>query len=220
MAPSRRVLAPVVTTVLAAVALVAALLAFLFVDTDEKAASARTFTADETAAINAAQTDVANISSLRRSRFDADWNRAVSGLTGDLATQFSRNKATYRKTLVDGKFDLVAKVLHTALVGPVDDDDVDGYLVLVSFNGYRSDQLVVPSAQQNTLVTVVKKKGKWLAADLKNIGVTGGPESGGAALPGTGGASSGSGTTSGSTAPRTPATSTPRSPAPTTSSSR
>ncbi|SHG05768.1 hypothetical protein SAMN05443575_1250 [Jatrophihabitans endophyticus] len=170
MAQSRR-LAPLVCAVVALAALVAAFLAWRLVG-DDSSSGSRTFTGQETAAVEAAQTEAANLLSFRRAHFDADVKRALAGATGSVVTDIKRRTADVKKLITAGKFDLVAKVTHAALVGRVDDDKVTGYVVLVSLNGYRSDQLTNPTAQQNLSVTVVQQSGRWLVNQVDSIGVT------------------------------------------------
>lgn len=160
-------------TVVTAAAMVAAICVYVFVGdgSDDADGGNSTFTAQEQAAISAAQTEVANLSSFRRAHFDADFQRALDGVTGALVTDIKAKKATTLKALTDGKFDLSAEVTHTALIGPVDDDKVTGYNVLVSFNGFRSTQRNQPT-QQNLSVTVVRKNGKWLLNQVTAIGVS------------------------------------------------
>ena len=72
-------------------------------------------------------------------------------------------------TITKGKFDLSGKATNVALVGP--SDSANGYLVLVTVNGYQSTQKDVP-IQQDLQVTMVNKGGKWLASDVSNVGVS------------------------------------------------
>lgn len=167
----RRTAAPLVTGAVAALAMVAAILAYALVGDDKPAsAQSQTFSSDERAAVAAAGTEMANLLSFRRAKFEADFKRATDGATGAIKVDIEGKKALTLKTITTGKFDLAADVTHTALVGPVDAEKVKGYVVLVSLNGYKSTQKNLPT-QQNLKVTVVQKKGKWLVTDVRMIGV-------------------------------------------------
>lgn len=158
--------APWIATGAALVAMIAAILAYVLVGNDTKAAQRHVFTSEE----HAAGTETANLLSFRRAHFEADFARALNGATGSIKTDIEGKKATTLKTLTAGKFDLTADVLHIALVGPAEGKGT-GYVVLVSLNGYRSTQKDLPT-QQNLRVSVEKKSGKWLVSDVQNIGVS------------------------------------------------
>ena len=66
----------------------------------------------------AAGTEAANQLSYRRASFPADYARALAGATGKLAGDIRAQKDAILQTMTQGKFDLSAKVQHTALVGP------------------------------------------------------------------------------------------------------
>jgi hypothetical protein len=127
-------------------------------------------TAQETAAMAAAGTEAANLISYSRKDFAADYARALAGATGKLKTDVAdpQRKKALQQTLTQGKFDLSAKVQHTALVGSTDHGD--GYDVLVTVYGYKSTALDVP-IPQNLSITVVNVNGKWLASDFTLVGV-------------------------------------------------
>jgi hypothetical protein len=72
--------------------------------------------------------------------------------------------------MTDGKFDLFGRLTHKALEDQVSSNGKTGYVVLVTINGYRSSAPQTP-IQQNLAVTVVNVDGKWLANDVRNIGV-------------------------------------------------
>ncbi len=170
--PEARSRQSLIFALVSAAAMIAAICVYVFVGDGTSAAEANeTFTSQEEAAVNAASTEVANLSTFRRATFDADFQRALNGLTGSVVDDIKRNKATTLKALTDGKFDLSAKVTHTALIGPVDDDKVTGYVVLVSLNGIKSTQQNLPT-QQNLRVTVVRKSGKWLVSQVDSIGIS------------------------------------------------
>ena len=71
--------------------------------------------------------------------------------------------------LTQGKFDLTATVTHQALVGR--SVKGNGYVVLVTLNGYRSTAPTTP-IQSNLEVTVVRQGGTFLADNVKNVAVS------------------------------------------------
>jgi len=127
-------------------------------------------TDQETAAMAAAGTEAANLISYSRKDFAADYARALAGATGKLKADVAdpQRKAALQQTLTQGKFDLSAKVQHTALVGPTAKGN--GYVVLVTVYGYKSTSLDVP-IPQNLSITVQNVNGKWLASDFALVGV-------------------------------------------------
>jgi hypothetical protein len=128
-------------------------------------------TATENAAVDAAGAEMANLLSFRRAQFDADFQRALSGATGALKSDVNDKKALTKSTMTKGKFDLIGKVTHKALEGPVGSGNKAGYVVLVTVNGYRSNAMSQP-VQQTLAVTVVRSGKKWLASQVTNIGVS------------------------------------------------
>lgn len=126
--------------------------------------------ATEQRAITAAATETTNILSYRRANFEADFQRAVSGATGGLKTDIQGKRAATLAAMTKGKFDLVAKVTNQALEGPTTKGG-NGYIVLITINGYQSTQPTFPN-QQSLRVTVVDVKGKWLVADVQNVSVS------------------------------------------------
>ncbi|MDQ1753177.1 MAG: hypothetical protein QOE71_4233 [Pseudonocardiales bacterium] len=129
------------------------------------------FTSTESAAVNAAATATTNLLTFRRAHFAADFQRALSGTTGSLRSDISDKKAATLSAMTKGKFDLSATVTHRALQGPAESGKQNSYIVLITVNGYQSKSKNIP-IPQNLQVTMVKVKGKWLASDLSNIGVT------------------------------------------------
>ena len=126
--------------------------------------------AEETRAVDAAATEMLNLVSFRRAHFDADWQRALSGVTGAVRSDVSKKKQLTLDAMTKGKFDLDGRVTHKALEGPVGSGKKRGYTVLVTIEGYRSN---APDAtlQQNFEVTVVRQGKKWLASDINNVGI-------------------------------------------------
>ena len=126
------------------------------------------FSSSEQAAMTAASVETANLLTYRRASFDSDYQRAINGATGSLKTDIASKKATTLTTLTTGKFDLTARVTHTALVGPSGKNSID---VLVSVNGYKSTTPDVPT-QQNLQVTVQKVGGNWLTSNVQLTAVS------------------------------------------------
>jgi cell division septation protein DedD len=126
-------------------------------------------TQQETAAMVAAGTEAANQLSYTRKTFPADFARALAGATGKLKADIEAQKDTILHTMTQHKFDLSAKVQHTALVGPTDRGN--GYVVLVTVYGYTSAQLDLP-LPENLSMTMVNEHGTWLASDSSAIGVS------------------------------------------------
>ena len=130
------------------------------------------FNGDEKAAVTAARTEMANLLSYRRARFEQDYTRALDGATGSLRTDIAAKKAATLRTLTTGKFDLIAEATHAALVGPADKaKSGTSYIVLVTTSGYPSTNKAAQRVQ-SLRVTVVKQKGKWLLSDVENVGLT------------------------------------------------
>jgi len=173
MADSRRALtAPWIVSAVAAAVLIATLLVYFLVLRPDEDNVPGAFTSSETAAMNAAAQEIVNTLTYTRAHFDADFQRALDGTTGDLRTDVSKNKADTLAAMTQGKFDLSAQVTHKALVGPVSSGKQQGYVVLVTVNGFQSNAKDAP--KPNDLeVTVVKVKGKWLLSGITSFGVTG-----------------------------------------------
>jgi hypothetical protein len=174
--------APWVTAAVAGFVLVALVVTyFVFLrpdkaDADDKRDAARQtvvgdLTAQESLAVSAAATEMLNLVSFRRADFAADFQRAINGVTGSLRSDVQKNKADTLSAMTKGKFDLTGKVTHKALEGPVTSGKTKGYVVLVTINGFRSTAKTSP-IQQNLEVTVIRSGGRWLASDVRNIGVS------------------------------------------------
>jgi hypothetical protein len=141
-------------------------------DDQRAAAKERTgqLTATEKAAMNAAGTEMVNLVTFSRDHFEADYQRAVDGATGSLRSDVQGKRAETLKAMTDGKFDLFGRLTHKALEDQVTSNGKTGYVVLVTINGFRSSAPQTP-IQQNLAVTVINVDGKWLANDVRNIGV-------------------------------------------------
>lgn len=172
--------APWITTAIAGAAFIALLLVYLVaLRPDERHANAERaaakrqlghLTTTESDAVNAAATETLNLVSFRRSHFAADFRRALDGATGSLRSDVAKNRSQTLNAMTKGKFDLTGKVTHKALEGPAGSGKRQGYVVLVTINGYRSSAPDQP-VQQSLEVTVVNVDGKWLASDVTNIGI-------------------------------------------------
>jgi hypothetical protein len=179
--PRRTSLAPWITAAVAGVVLIALILIFfLWLRPDEKdadrerAAAAHSLgglSATEVQAMNAAATEMVNLVTFSREHFDTDFQRALAGTTGALRHDVQDKRAKTLQAITAGKFDLFGKVSHKALADTVSNNDQHGYVVLVSINGYRSNNPTLP-IPQNLAVTVINVNGKWLAADVTYIGIS------------------------------------------------
>lgn len=174
--------APWITAAVAGVVLIGLLFTyFAFLrgdvrDADRKRAAARhavvgDLSAEETQAVNAAATEMLNLLTFRRAHFEEDFQRALRGVTGSLRADVTKNKKDTLDAMTKGKFDLVGKVTHKALEGPVTSKKARGFSVLVIINGYRSTSPDVP-VQQNLEVTVIRQGKRWVASDVQNIGIS------------------------------------------------
>lgn len=180
--PRRTSAAPWITAAVAGLVLIALMLVYFLVlrpderDADREHAqavqTAGQLTAEETAAMAAAGTEMVNLVTFSRAHFQDDFQRALAGATGALRSDVEKQRDNTLKTMENGKFDLYGRLTHKALSEPVQANGQHGYVVLVTINGYRSTAPDSP-IQQNLAVTVVDVSGKWLASDVTNIGVTG-----------------------------------------------
>jgi hypothetical protein len=168
--PRRSTSAPWIAAGIAGVVLVGLLAVYFFVLRPDEDDVAGGLNSEERTAMSAAGTEAANVLSYRRSHFAADFQRALSGATGNLAGDLRQQKSNTRKTINDGKFDMSATVTHTALEGPAGKSG-HAYTVLVTLNGYRSNAPNQPTPSQLAL-TVQLVRGKWLVSDVENIGVS------------------------------------------------
>lgn len=168
--PRRASSAPWITAAIAGAALLALLLVyFLALRPDEDKINGG-FTSQERAAMNAASVEAVNVLSYRRASFESDFQRALSGATGDLASDLHKEKSVTLKTITNGKFDMSARTTHVALEQRLDSGNQHGYLVLVTLNGYRSSAPDVPTPSQLAL-TVLDVNGKWLVSNIDSVGV-------------------------------------------------
>lgn len=148
-----------------AVALFAILFAMVLPDRhDAQGKGIKVFTADEQAALNAARVQAVNISSFRRTDFDADFQRALAGTTGDLKTDLQGQGDDMKKQLTTEKIDVAGQIVASAV-----QETADGKVsVMVVLNGTANNdagQTADTGPQRITLV-MVKQGGKWLASSL------------------------------------------------------
>lgn len=172
--------APWIAASVAGVVFVALLLVYLVWllpderDADDQRAAAKQrvgqLTPVETAAMNAAGTEMINLVTFTREHFQTDFQRALDGATGSLQTDVKKLRTKTLTEMTQGKFDLFGRLTHKALESQVGSGKQTGYVVLVTINGYRSTNPDAP-IQQNLAVTVVNVNGKWLASDVTNVGI-------------------------------------------------
>jgi hypothetical protein len=165
---------PWITAVaLGALAIVLALVLLLVIRPDHNRRGSGTqyvgLTAAEQRAMDAGGKQVVNILSYARRSFDADYARTLAGATGALRADLAKQKTTLKSQMTKGKFDLQGTVTSSAF------EEVSGKdaLILISAQGYK-----LPAGGQRTLtstarfeVTMTSVGGKWLASDLRSVGL-------------------------------------------------
>lgn len=127
-------------------------------------------TTQESAAMDAAGTEMINLVTFSRASFDADFQRALNGATGGLRQDVVKERAPTLQAMTQGKFDLYGRLTHKALEERDESGGKTSYVVMVTLNGFKSISPSSPTPQ-NLAVTVVDVHGKWLASDVKYIGV-------------------------------------------------
>jgi hypothetical protein len=163
--------------VAAILALVVAALAVLLVhaysvrdDNDARAGARYRPTADQLEAVQVGATEAANLTTLSRKNFEADYRRALTGTTGQLRKDIAAKKQDYLAAMTSGKFDLKATVARSAF----ESASGDRVLVLVTLNGAH----VVDGARssvstpQRIELTMVRSGGTWLASNFLAVGVS------------------------------------------------
>lgn len=178
--PRRTPLAPWITAAVAGMVLLALMLVYFAVlrpderDADREHAQALQnsgrLTPQESAAMTAAGTEMINLVTFSRAKFDADFQRALDGTTGPLRKDVQSKRDATLNAITNGKFDLYGRLTHKALSDTVQTGGKSGYVVLITLNGYRSTSPDEP-IQQNMAVTVINVGGKWLAYQVANIGL-------------------------------------------------
>lgn len=122
----------------------------------------------EQAAMTAASTETVNLLTYSRKSFDAEWNRAMAGATGQLKKDLQTDKKTTLQQLTKNKFDVSATVSDVAFAGG---DAKSGIQVLVVASGHRISDTGAASAPVPSRIKLTMKNvgGKWLAADLQGV---------------------------------------------------
>jgi Mce-associated membrane protein len=126
-------------------------------------------TPDQLKAVQSGAIEAANLTTLSRANYDADFNRALAGATGTLRQDLLNKKASYLSAMQAGKFDLKSSVIESAY----ESESNGKVLILVTINGsHVVDKVVSPiTTPQRLELTMVRSGGKWLAADLLAVGV-------------------------------------------------
>jgi hypothetical protein len=128
-------------------------------------------TTAQQAAMNAAATEAANVTTYARKTFTSDFQRALNGATGSFKADLTGEKSTTLSTMQAGAFDLRGTVAATAFSGTTDNGKA--ILVLVTVNGYK----VADNSSQNTatvqrlILTMIQSGKSWLADDLTASGI-------------------------------------------------
>jgi hypothetical protein len=123
----------------------------------------------EQSAVDAASREMINLQTFRLAHFDADFDRASDGLTGDLLKTLNAKKASLRAGLKNSKQDTVAAVTQAGFK----EGKGGNAVVLMTMNNYRVD-----AKGKKTLfssgrfeVSVSEVGGRWLASDLTSVGL-------------------------------------------------
>jgi hypothetical protein len=157
-------------------ALLAAALVLLLVrtnavarDNDRHAGRLLAPDATQQQAVESGATEAANLLTLSRAKFEADYARALSGATGDLRKDLVSKKKAYLSAMTAGKFDLKATVVHSAF----ESESNGKVLVLVTLNGAHVVDNVASAVTtpQRIELTMVQQGGKWLASGFTAVGV-------------------------------------------------
>jgi hypothetical protein len=163
--------APWITAGVAGAVLIALVVVYFVVLRPDEGKTVGAFTTSEQDAMTAASIEARNVLSYRRAQFAGDFQRALSGATGPLASDIRNTRSATLNAITSGGFDMSATVVHKALQGAVTSGNKRGYVVLVIIDGFRSNLPNIPRTSQ-LAVTVQQVKGKWLASDIKSIEVT------------------------------------------------
>lgn len=126
-------------------------------------------TADQLRAVQSAAIEAANLTTLSRAHFEADFTRALAGTTGDLRHDLVSKKSAYLSAMRAGKFDLKSSVVESAF----ESGSGSKVLALVTLNGtHVVDKVASPvTTPQRLELTMVKSGGKWLASEFLQVGV-------------------------------------------------
>jgi hypothetical protein len=124
---------------------------------------------DEIHATDAARLFVVNTFTYTQADFDADFQRALAGTTGDLTTQVQASKANLQSALTTNKVDWKGQVTSAGV------EQVTGstIVVMVVANQYviGSDGKSDLKAHPRVEVAMKKVNGKWLASGLTSVGL-------------------------------------------------
>lgn len=108
--------------------------------------------------------DVANLLSYRRSAFDSDFQRALDGMTAELAKQQQANRAAIQHSMTDGGFDLVGTVGAAAISAA----GYDSVTMIVLLHSTRVDDqgTATPISDPRYQLTLVRTGGQWLVSQF------------------------------------------------------
>jgi Mce-associated membrane protein len=126
-------------------------------------------TTGETQAMDAARQFVVNVFTYNKASFDSDFQRALSGSTGDLSSQVTNTKAALQASLTGGTITGTKGEVKSAGVEQTSSAGIE-VLVVAETYSIDSSNKSTDTGQQRMEVTMVKKNGKWLASALTAIG--------------------------------------------------
>jgi hypothetical protein len=126
-------------------------------------------TAEQQKAVETGAIEAANLTTLSRANYEADFARALAGASGQLRQDLQAHKAAYLSAMNAGKFDLKASVVESAF----ESEAAGKVLILVTLNGtHVVDNVANPVATPQRLeLTMVPSNGKWLAADFTAVNI-------------------------------------------------
>jgi hypothetical protein len=127
--------------------------------------------ASEQQAMQAASQEVVNLLTYTRATFNADFERALNGMSGSLQADQAKAKAATLAAMNKGKFDLKGQVTQTAFEQDAGKNTV---LILVSATGYQvpASGTPTPTTYARFEITMTDIKGAWLATNLSSVGLT------------------------------------------------
>lgn len=128
-------------------------------------------TADQQAAVQAAATEAANLTTYSRANFAKDFRRALNGATGALKKDVASKRTQTLQVMRQGKFDLSSKVAEAAFESAAGNK----VLVLITLNGshdFGSGTTTPLVTSQRLELTMVRSGKSWLAANLSMIGTS------------------------------------------------
>jgi hypothetical protein len=117
-------------------------------------------------AAEAARTEVINLLSFRRSTFDADLERALSGAVSPLRNQLVKNAPVTESGMEKGKYDLSGSVTGVAVVRSSD----DSVTMLVAADSVRTpDSGRTAVSPERYVVTVTRTAGSWAVSQAGSV---------------------------------------------------